>query len=171
MGIHSRMVQSISSACIGALLYASASVAIAQSDVYVYVCVGPDGQKTYTNSATSRSCKRLDMYPILSVPAPRRGASSASASTAQPANFPKVDRDTQRARDSDRRQILDEELKSEQEKLARLQAEYKSGEPDRKGDERNYARYQERTAKMQEDIQRAQANISSLNRELALLRQ
>ncbi len=168
MGVRSQVVRSIFGACVGVLAFGSATVAVAQSDVYVYVCVGPDGQKTYTNNATSHSCKRLDMYPVLSVPAPRRAAPS---STAQPANFPKVDRDTQRARDSDRRQILEEELKSEQEKLARLRAEFKNGEPDRNGDERNYARYQERTAKMQEDIQRVQANINSLNRELALLRQ
>lgn len=151
-------------------LSAVAASAWAQSDVYVYVCVGPDGQKTYTNNATSRACKRLDMYPILSVPAPRRAAPSTGTS-AQPANFPKVDKETQRTRDTERRQILEEELKSEQDKLTRLQAEYKTGEAERKGDERNAARYQERLAKLQEDIQRAQASINSLNRELAALRQ
>lgn len=151
-------------------LLGSAAGAQDAPDVHVYVCVGPDGQKTYTNNATSKSCKRLDMHPILSVPASRRAAPAASSS-AQPANFPKVDRDTQKARDSDRRQILEEELRSEQDKLSRLRAEYKNGEPERNGDERNYARYQERVAKMKEDIQRAEANINSLNRELAALRQ
>lgn len=168
MHVHSRIV------VLGAWLFAglgAAPAAMAQSDssdVHVYVCVGPDGQKTYTNTASSKSCKRLDIYPILSVPAPKR---SAPASSAQPANFPRIDRDTQRARDSDRRQILEEELKSEQDKLTRLRAEYKNGEPERRGDEKNFARYQERTIKLQEDIQRAEANVNSLNRELAALRQ
>ena len=89
----------------------------------------------------------------------------------QPANFPRVDRDAQRARDIDRRRILEEELKSEREKLFRLRSEFNNGQPERQGDERNYARYQERVARMQEDIERAEANISSLNRELAALRQ
>ena len=144
------------------------SPAWAQADIYV--CVDADGQKTYTNSPTSRACKRLQIQPLLSVPAPRV-QNAPTANPVQPANFPRVDRDAQRARDIDRRRILEEELKSEREKLFRLRSEYNNGQPERQGDERNYARYQERVARLQEDIERAEANISSLNRELAALRQ
>jgi hypothetical protein len=55
--------------------------------------------------------------------------------------------------------------------LDRLKAEYNSGEPERRGDERNYARYQERVARLQEEIERTEGNIGSLQREIALTRQ
>jgi hypothetical protein len=151
-----------------ALVWGGASSVLAQTDIYV--CVDSDGQKTYTNTATSRSCKRLENQPLLSVPAPK-GEQRPPAPSVQPANFPRVDRNTQRARDTDRRAILEDEMKAEREKLNRLRSEFNSGEPERRGDERNFARYQERIARLQEDIQRAEANISSLNRELAALRQ
>lgn len=164
MAVRSIAVQS----AIAALVLGGASPAFAQADIYV--CVDAEGQKTYTNTATSRSCKRVENQPLLSVPAPRAQQRAPSTSV-QPATFPRVDRDTQRARDTDRRRILEEELRSELDKMLRLRTEFNNGEPERRGDERNYARYQERTARLQEDIQRAEANISSLNRELAALRQ
>jgi hypothetical protein len=149
-------------------MFGALSPALAQSDIYL--CVDADGQKTYTNTATSRSCKRLENQPLISVPAPRL-QQRAPATAVQPANFPRVDRDTQRVRDTDRRQLLEDELKAEREKLFRLRSEFNNGEPERRGEERNYGRYQERVARLQEDIQRAEANVNSLNRELAALRQ
>lgn len=153
-----------------ALALAVAGPTAAQGDVYL--CVDAEGLKTYTNTPTSRACKRLENQPVLSVPAPKSVPTpSRGSSGAQPANFPRVDAETQRTRDADRRRILEDELRSEREKLARLQAEFNNGEPERRGDERNYARYQERVAKLQDDIQRSEASINSLNRELAALRQ
>lgn len=144
--------------------------AIAQGDIYV--CGEADGLKTYTNAPTSRSCKRLENQPVLSVPAPRQQqAAPRNGLGAQPANFPRIDTNTQRTRDADRRRILEEELRSENEKLARLKTEYNNGEPERRGDERNFARYQERLARLQDDIQRSEASVNSLNRELGMLRQ
>jgi hypothetical protein len=138
----------------------------------IFVCVDAEGLKTYTNTPSNRSCKRLESQPLLSVPAPRQPQAGPRAPAgAQPANFPRVDADTQRTRDADRRRILEDELRAEQEKLARLRAEFNNGEPERRGDERNYARYQERVARLQDDIQRAEASINSLNREMAGLRQ
>lgn len=154
--------------CVVAVAAGVATPAAAQADIFV--CVDADGQKTYTNSPTSRSCKRLEIQPLISVPAARTPARPI-ANAVQPANFPRVDRDAQRARDVDRRRILEDELKVEREKLFRLRAEFNNGQPERNGDERNFARYQERVARMQEDIERAEANINSLNRELAALRQ
>ena len=161
MAVRSGAVQSV----LAALIVFGVSPAFAQAEIYV--CTDAEGQKTYTNTANSRTCKRLENQPLITVPAPR----AQQRPVVQPANFPRVDRDTQRMRDSDRRQILEEELKTERDKLFRLRAEFNNGEPERRGDERNYGRYQERIARLQEDIQRAEANVSSLNRELAALRQ
>jgi hypothetical protein len=73
-------------------------------------------------------------------------------------------------RDSDRRRILEDELRTEEDRLAKLKSEYNNGEPERRGDERNYALYRDRVQRLQEDIGRSENNISSLRRELALLR-
>ncbi len=154
---------------VGAALLAALPRAGATQDIYL--CVDDQGRKTYQNTGTSKGCKKLDVQPILTVPAPRMPARPAAAAAAEPrpANFPRVDGDTQRARDSDRRRVLEDELKSEEEKLARLRAEFNNGEPERRGDERNYAIYQERVQRLQAEIQRGENNVASLKREIALL--
>jgi transposase len=81
----------------------------------------------------------------------------------------RVDPTEQRARDSDARRILAAELKREEDRLAGLQAEYKGGEPDRLGGEKNYAKYQERVASLKASITRTEADIAALKRELAKL--
>jgi hypothetical protein len=148
----------------------------AQADIFV--CVDEQGRKTYQNVGASAGCRKVDVPPILTVPAvkaPARPNGTPSANEQRavtPASFPRVDGETQRARDNDRRRILEEELRIEQDRLARLRAEYNNGEPERRGDEtRNFARYQERVQRLLEDIQRSENNVASLQRELALLRQ
>jgi chromosome segregation ATPase len=79
----------------------------------------------------------------------------------------KVDPADQKARDSDAKQILEGELRKEEEKLAALQKEYNNGEPERRGDERNYAKYQERVADLKASIARKEADIAALKRELS----
>ena len=150
-----------------------AAPAIAQGGGDIFVCKDADGRKTYQNTGSGKGCTRLDVHPALTLPAPapRPQAARASAETRaiSPANFPKVDGQTQRARDGDRRRILEDELTAEESKLQSLRVEYNNGEPERLGSERNYARYQERVARLQADLQRTENNIASLKRELALL--
>jgi acyl-CoA reductase-like NAD-dependent aldehyde dehydrogenase len=144
----------------------------------IFECVDAQGRKSFTNTNENKGCKRLNVQPIATVPAPRLPAAAAgNGSPIRPAveqraaGFPRVEADTQRARDSDRRRILEDELKAEEERLARLRTEFNSGQPERNGDEtRNFARYQERVARMQEDIQRSESNVTALRRELAMLR-
>ncbi len=150
--------------------------AFAQSDIFL--CTDDAGRKTFQNTGAGKGCKRLDVQPLVTVPAPRLPPVSANSNPVRPAmdqraaaNFPRVEAETQRARDSDRRRILEDELKGEEDKLARLRSDFNNGQPERNGDEtRNYARYQERVARMQDDIQRSESNVAALRRELALLR-
>lgn len=130
------------------------------------------------------NCKVVDsiVSGAISTPAPtrapapnpavtmRQGAGRPPAAAASPANFPRVDNATQRARDDDRRAILDEELRAEEKKLADLKRDFNNGEPERQGNERNYAKYQERVAQMREDIGRAEKNIEAIRREIANIR-
>ena len=137
------------------------------------MCRDAEGRKTYQNTGSGKGCSKLDVQPALTLPAPTgrsapRGAAGETRAIS-PANFPRVDGDTQRARDGDRRRILADELAAEETKLEALRVEFNNGEPERLGSERNYARYQERVARLQADLQRTENNIASLKRELALL--
>lgn len=153
-----------------------ASPAFAQGEIFE--CVDAQGRKSFTNTGENKGCKRLNVQPLTTVPAPRVPPPAANANPVRPAvdqraaaSFPRVEADAQRARDNDRRRILEDELKAEEDKLAKLRSEFNNGQPERHGDEtRNFARYQERVARMGEDIQRSEANIAALRRELALLR-
>lgn len=141
----------------------------AQSDVFL--CVDENGNKEYKNTGTTKGCKRVELPGITTVPAPvpkRVVAQTAAAkpATATPPDFPRVDSSTQKARDTDRRQILMDEMKNEEQKLASLKQEFNNGEPERRGDERNYAKYQERVETLKDDIGRTEKNIEALRREL-----
>jgi len=140
-------------------------VALAQD---IFLCTDDQGRKTYQNTGNKKGCKKIEVQPILTVPAPRSASKSQPGNDTRPANFPRVDGDIQRSRDADRRRILEDELKSEEDRLARLRTEYNNGEPERRGDERNYALYQERVQRMLAEIQRGENNIASLKREIAL---
>jgi predicted nucleic acid-binding Zn-ribbon protein len=101
----------------------------------------------------------------------RQGAGRpAPAAAASPAAFPRVDNATQRARDDDRRDILNEELRAEEKKLADLKRDFNNGEPERQGNEKNYAKYQERVVQMRDDIGRAEKNVEAIRREIGNIR-
>jgi hypothetical protein len=157
------------SAALATVLAASPLAALANSDIFV--CQDADGRKTYQNSGAGKGCTRLDIQPSLSVPAPRQQTTRASTDVRpiSPASFPRVDSQTQRARDGDRRRILEDELGAEEAKLQALRTEYRNGAPERLASERGNAGYQERVAKMQAELQRTENNVASLKRELALL--
>ncbi|WP_273878624.1 hypothetical protein, partial [Serratia liquefaciens] len=77
----------------------------------------------------------------------------------------------QKARDGERRQVLEAELADEERKLQALKAEYNNGQPERQGNERNYQKYLDRTAQLKGDIERSQANVDSIRRELGNLKE
>lgn len=135
----------------------------------VYLCIDKNGKKEYKNTGETKGCKKIDLPDINTFAAPPPKAPAASPSrkpTATPSDFPKVEGAVQRERDNDRKQILQNELKTEQQKLENLQKEYKNGQPDRLGSERNYAKYQERVKLMEEAMHRSQRNVEALNREI-----
>jgi uncharacterized protein YdcH (DUF465 family) len=146
----------------------------------VYVCSGPNGVPEYRNGPGGKSCKRLNLPDVMTVPGVRaapapaaRGGNAPAAnatSAATVAGFPRVDSATQRSRDNERRAVLEHELQTEEAKLAALRAEYNNGQPERQGNERNYQKYLDRTNALRDDIARTEANAASLRRELANMR-
>ena len=95
----------------------------------IFVCVGENGEKQFTNTGNVKTCKRMDVQPILTLPASRVQQTRSTVQPAaeqrasvSPASFPRVDGDTQRTRDTDRRRILEDELRAEEERLAKLKS-------------------------------------------------
>jgi hypothetical protein len=144
----------------------------------VYRCDSPSGVPVYQGTPNGANCRPIDLQPLTTIPAPKLPAAKGvapsgapAAARASPESFPKVDGAVQRARDNDRRRILEDELQKEQERLGELKTEYKNGEPDRLGNERNYQKYLDRVARLEEDIARTESNIASLRRELGTTRE
>ena len=152
---------------------ASAPAAWAQGGA-VYRCPGPP--VLYTDALTpaearEKGCRLIEGQPITVIQGPRSRAPGA-ANSAAPASRngdSKIDPQAQRQRDSDARRILEAELGREEGKLAALRAEFNSGEPERRGDERNYERYLERVAALRAGIARSESDIAALKRELSKL--
>ena len=92
----------------------------------------------------------------------------ASAAASRPGET-RIDASAQRARDTDARRILSDELAREEERLAAARKEFNNGEPERRGDERNYQRYLDRVAELKASILRKEGDIMALKRELAKL--
>lgn len=169
-----------------AAVAAGAASAFAQERP-VYRCPGNLYTDQYSaKEAADLGCKTLDGAPVTVVQSPvRRAPASGGGGGEGPAARPaggssaapavrasgemRVDPAQQRARDSDARRILESELAKEEERLAALRKDFNNGEPERRGDERNYARYQERVAEMKASIARKEADIAALKRELAKL--
>ena len=134
-------------------------VNLAYADSDIYVCTDASGVKSYSNVGDGKGCKKVDLPGLTTFPAPKKTGKA-------PSDFPKVDESTQKRRDAERKQILADELRSEQHKLDDLKAQYNNGEPERNGNERNYAKYQERTQQMKDELNRSQQNVDALQREL-----
>lgn len=153
-----------------ALMLFVAAIGHVHAQSEVYLCIDENGKKEYKNTGTTKGCKKIDLPGITTFAAPpvkAPAAGSSGKSTAStPSDFPRVDGNTQKERDNDRKQILQKELKTEQQKLDSLKKEYNNGQPERLGSERNYAKYQERVKNMEEDIHRSERNVEALNREI-----
>jgi len=157
---------------LGLLLVFSSAAALADSGT-VYRCPGPP--VLYTDQITpvqakDRGCRTIENAPITVVSPPKpRPVVGVPLSGSPRASDAKVDAGEQRARDSDARKILADELRREEAKLAELQKEFNNGEPERKGDERNFQKYQDRVEEMKSAIARKQSDMAALKRELAKL--
>jgi hypothetical protein len=133
-----------------------------QAQSTVYKCVDERGRVEFTDS-NKRGCKPLDLPgfiaspPLRQPPARQAGAApgaprAAAPALPSPAGFPRVDASEQRARDDDRRGILNEELRGEEKKLAELKRAGNGGPEQR------------------DDLARTERNIAALKREIANIR-
>lgn len=147
----------------------------------IYKHVDADGRVTYSN-VKIKGGKKIDIEPAATSfgtenkNAPRATKEEESA----PKNFPKVDKQTQKNRDNDRKQILMSELLAEKQALEQAKQAYAEGASNpevyrRKNADgssstfRNVAKFQEKMKRLQADVDAHQRNIELLEQEISNL--
>lgn len=115
------------------IIFVAGLVAMPLAMADVFKCVEEDGHVTYTNARPSpkAKCTTLSRESRVST-VPGRAANTPS-----PTGFPKVDGETQKARDNDRRKILEQELSSELSNLEQAKKELAEQEKLVLSEERN----------------------------------
>ena len=145
------------------LMLAAPCVQAAQ-DVY-YRCPNNVFTNTLTpKEAEAKGCKAMEAQQPTTIPAPKVRAPAAVSPNASGS---RVDAQEQKSRDSDARKILQDELIKAQAQLDVLQKEYNNGQPERRGDEKNFQKDLDRTADLKAQIDRTQADITAITRELS----
>ena len=121
----------------------------------------------YTNIVTraqEKTCTLITTGNVTVVPADK----ATGAKTARPAV--RQDAPAQRAKDVEARTILEAELKKAQTQLTEIKQEYNGGEPEKLGTEtRNHHKYLDRKAEIKARLDRTEADITSLRREIGRL--
>ena len=117
-----------------------------------------------------KNCKRLSFDPIPAASPASPAAARPAARTPTPASFPKVEENAQKARDNDRRRILESELEAEQKNLAQAKKELADQEAVRSGDERNYQKVLDRLQPFKDKVALHERNIEAVQKEISRLR-
>ena len=144
------------------VLFLTAALLAQPAAAEIYKYVDENGRITYTN-VPKKGAKKLDL---------ESGSPTKSrVGNVGPSSFPKVDNQTQRKRDDQRKQILHEELATEEKSLVDAKNALKVGEAIRLGDEvRNPAKYVERVKRLKDDVVLHERNIEALKKELGDLK-
>jgi len=136
----------------------------------LYKCQGPDGRMIYTNQKGNKSCEVISQdKPVSTFSAPKQ-------KQATPADFPRVNGDQQKARDNDRRAILEQELGNEQKNLEAAKKTLADQEnltlPEERiagGGIKGGAR-EERIKSHRDNVQLHERNIESIRKEIGNLK-
>ena len=149
-----------------ALLLATAP-ALAETCKYV----DKDGRTIYSNVPV-KNARKVACFQPPPTPSPEPSNATANARAPLPtdASRARVEPNTQRQRDSDRRQILESELAREQDALNEAKKALAEQEAVREGNERNYARVQERLKPYQDAVALHEKNVASIKQEIANLK-
>ena len=140
----------------GVLLGLSAMTSHAQQEIFR--CRSPEGQVTYTNDRRNAEKQKCTLV------------SNERVNVAPSAKFPReTPRDNAKAKGR-QREILEKELQTEEQALNKARKALADQQAVREGDEKNYARVQERLQPFQETVQNHEKNIQALQRELGNLK-
>jgi len=150
---------------------ASARAQEQQQVTEIFKCRGADGRWTYTNDrrdAERLKCevvtRQVNVAPAPPMPIQRAPAPVGRAT--RPADFPKESPSDRASARERQREILEKELASEQAALTKAKEDLAAQEAVRSGEERNYARVEERLQPYKDTIETHEKNIEALRREL-----
>jgi hypothetical protein len=133
-----------------------------------------EGHVIYSNTpnAPPKGAKKIKCFDDPGPKAAPAAAKPASPQAGSPGQekLPRIDEQTQKARDSDRRRILEQELADEQSKLAEAKKQLEEQEAQRVGGEKNYQRYLDRIQPFQATVAGHERNIEAIKRELSELK-
>ena len=143
------------------LLGTAAGLAHAQSGD-IFKCVDADGKRHYTNSKKETAGMKCEQVSSQINVAPAKPPSGRF-------NFPKESPSDRASAKERQRQILEKELATEEQALAKAKQELAAQEAVRGGDERNYQRVLDRLQPYKESVENHEKNIAALKRELTNL--
>ena len=129
-----------------------------QNSQQVYRCAN-----VYTNQPDpTQRCVALSPANVTVIEGTKTQSPTATASSAR------LDEASQKQRDAQARLVLEAELQKAQQRHVDLLTEWRQGEPERRPDEaRQAAKYQARVEQLRQSLERSQADIAGLERELA----
>lgn len=133
----------------------------------IYKCVDAGGGTLISNSRLDKNCKAIVTSTENTMPAPPQSASrtpraAGAAATPSPAGFPKVEEGAQKARDNDRRHILEQEMAGEQRSLDQARKDLAEQEAQRGGSADRLVPYRERVGQHERNIQAIQREMGNL---------
>jgi septal ring factor EnvC (AmiA/AmiB activator) len=133
----------------------------------IWKCRNAEGHWTYTNDRNEAEKQKCEIVTrqVNVAPAPPKPAPPA-AKGARPSDFPKETANDRASARERQREVLEKELATEQTALAKAKDELAAQEAVRSGDERNYARVEERLQPYKDSVETHEKNIEALRREL-----
>lgn len=164
------------SVSLAGFLLAMPSIAQQQVVKTIWHCKDPAGRSTFTSEkadTAGKECKVVSEERVSVVPAPvpvgTARAGTTNATTKSPASFPRESAADRAAARGKQRETLERELTQEESMLADARRKLAEQEGIRSGDERNYAKVQERLKPFKDTVEVHEKNVEALKRELANL--
>ena len=146
----------------------AAAAAHAQQVTEIFKCRNPDGHWTYTNDRREAEKQKCEVVTRQVNVAPAQKPPPRASTPA--GQFPRETPEASANAKARQREILETELAQEQAALAKARQQLAEQEQVRYGNERNYARVEERLQPFKDSVETHQKNIEALRRELANLR-
>ncbi|MCB5186016.1 DUF4124 domain-containing protein [Methylobacillus gramineus] len=135
---------------------------IAYADIYK--SVDENGHITYSN-VPSKGAAKLEIDPA----PPANTQANKPKAQATPSNFPRVDSQTQKKRDDQRKKILIDELEAEKEALEEARKAYAEGESKPEVYRGANGKTYRNVVKFEEKMQQLQANVDAHEKNVQLL--
>jgi hypothetical protein len=150
-----------------AMLFAAGAVQAQVTEIFK--CRDASGRPLYTSDKRDTEGKQCELVSREINVVPAQKPKPSPAPRAGQGSFPRESSSTRTDAKERQREILETELATEEELLAKARQALAAQEAVRAGDERNYARVLERLRPFQENVELHTKNVEALRRELANL--